>query len=86
MTVALNYVEINWNSERVLNIKSFISKYNWKGINYPKKRDDWKTLEKNNPTIALPILYIKEKEILPAYISKHNSTRGKQKNSINDSK
>ena len=33
---------------------------------------------KNNPTIALDILYIKEKEILPAYISKHNSTREKQ--------
>ena len=34
--------------------------------------------EKNDPTIALNILYIKEKEILPAYISKHNSTREKQ--------
>ena len=29
---------------------------------------------KNNSTVALTILYIKEKEILPAYISKHNST------------
>ena len=34
--------------------------------------------EKNNPTIALNILYVKEKEILPAYVSKHNSTREKQ--------
>ena len=34
--------------------------------------------EKNDPTIALNIFYIKEKEILPAYISKHNSTRKKQ--------
>ena len=33
------------------------------------KVDDWKTLEKNNPTIALDILYSKEKEICPAYIS-----------------
>ena len=31
-----------------------------------------KKFEKNNPTIALNILYTKEKEILPAYISKHN--------------
>ena len=39
-----------------------------------------KRLRKNNPTIALNILYIKEKEILPAYTSKHNSTRAKQIN------
>ena len=55
-------------------IKPFINKYNWNGIKYPSKIDDWKTFEKNNPTIALKILYIKEKEIYPAYISKHNST------------
>ena len=34
--------------------------------------------EKNNPTIALNILYTKEKEIYPAYILNHNSVRGKQ--------
>ena len=43
------------------NIKLFINKY--KGINYPLKIDDWKAFEKNNPTINLDILYIKEKEI-----------------------
>ena len=49
------------NPERVSNIKWFINKYNWKGVNYPLKIDDWKTFEKNNLTIALDILYIKEK-------------------------
>ena len=39
-----------------------------------------KRLRKNNPTIALNILYTKEKEILPAYTSKHNSIRAKQIN------
>ena len=34
-----------------------------------------KQLSKNNPTIVLNFLYIKEKEIYPTYISKHNSTR-----------
>ena len=29
VTVALNYEEINWNPERVSNIKPFINKYNW---------------------------------------------------------
>ena len=47
--------------ERISNIKPLINKYKWKGINYPSKIDDWKTFEKNNPIIALNILYIKEK-------------------------
>ena len=42
------------------------------------KIDDWKTFQKNNPTITLNILYIKEKEICPAYISKINSNCKKQ--------
>ena len=56
---------------------------NLKGINYPSKIDDWKTFEKNNPITALNILYIKEKEIHPAYISKHNPW--KTNNSLNNS-
>ena len=74
----MNCEEIKWNPERVLNIKPFINKYNWKQINYPSKIDDWKTFKKNNLTIAVNILYIKEKNIYPAYISKHNSTHEKQ--------
>ena len=60
--VVLNYEEIKWNPEIVLNIKPFINKYNWKGINYPSKIGDWKKFEKNNPTIALNILHVKEKK------------------------
>ena len=40
-TVALNYEEIKSNPEKVSKIKPFINKYNWKGINYPSKIDDW---------------------------------------------
>ena len=62
MTAALNYEEINWNLKRISNIKPFMNKYKWKGINYPSKKkiDDCKALENNNPTVALNILYIKE--------------------------
>ena len=49
-------------------MEPFTNKFNWKFINYPAKIDDCKTFEKNNLTIALKILYIAEKEILPAYI------------------
>ena len=69
-TVKLNYEETERNPERFSNIKPFINKYNWEGINYPSKIDDWKKFEKNNPTIALNILYIKEKEILPGFQTK----------------
>ena len=41
VTVALNYGEIKSHVEKVSNIKPFINKYNWKGINYPSKMDDW---------------------------------------------
>ena len=61
VTVALNYREIKWNPGGVSNPKPFINKYNWKGINYPSKIDDWKMFEKNNPTSPLNILYIKLK-------------------------
>ena len=55
VTVALNYREIESHPERVSNIKLFIIRYNWKGINYLSKIDDWKTFERNNPTITLNI-------------------------------
>ena len=77
-TFTLNCEEIKCNLENVSNIKTFINKYNWSGINYPSKVVDWKSFGKNNLTIVLNILYIKEKEILPGYISKHNSTFEKQ--------
>ena len=38
--VALIYEEIKCSPERVSNIKPFINKYNWEGINYPSKIDD----------------------------------------------
>ena len=61
-TVGLNYKENKWNPERNSNIKPFINKYNWKGINYSSKIDDWKRFEKNNLITALNIFYIKEKK------------------------
>ena len=43
----------------------------WININ-GSKTDDWKTFEENNATIALNILYIKEKETCQAYIFRLN--------------
>ena len=62
ITFALNHEEIQSHPEIVSNIEPFVKNYNWKGINYPSKIDDWKTFEENNPTIALNVLYIKVKK------------------------
>ena len=78
VTVALNYEYIKWNPKPISNITPFITKCNWEGINYTSKIDDWKTSEKNNTTSVLNILYIKGKEICPAYLSKINSNCEKQ--------
>ena len=59
VTVALNYGKIESLPERVLNIKPFINKYNWKIINYLP--------------LILCILKKKMSCLYPGYISKINS-------------
>ena len=46
VTVALNYQNIENHPERISNIKHFIDKYNWKGIDFPAGIKDWKKLIK----------------------------------------
>ena len=58
-TVALDYEEIESHPELISSTKTFINKFNLQGINYPLKIDDWKTFDKNNPTITLNIPYTK---------------------------
>ena len=77
-TIAWNFEKSESHPEWFSNTIPFINKYNWQEINYPSKIDDWKRSEKNNYTIALNTLYSKEKEICPAHISNHNSTRERQ--------
>ena len=74
ITVALNHQNIENHPERISNIKPFIDKYNWKGIDFPAGIKDWKRFEQNNKTIALNILYIpsNKKTIHPEYESKYN--------------
>ena len=50
VTIAL--YKIGKNTEGTSKSKPFIDKHNWEGINYPSGKEDWKTFEKNNPTIA----------------------------------
>ena len=50
--------------------KAFINKYNWKGIDFPSEKDNWKKFEKNNVTIALNVLYTKKEKNISCLCSK----------------
>ena len=71
--VALNHGEVKRDLQIISKIDPFVDKYSWKRIKYPSKIDDLELFGKNNPIIALDVLYIKEIEICPTYISKINS-------------
>ena len=59
-TVALNHKEMGKNSGRILKIEPVTDERNWKDINSSSGKKHWKTFQKNNPTIALDMLYTKK--------------------------
>ena len=77
LNVALNHEQIKNNPERISKIKPFFDQYNWKEIDFPSHRKDWKKFESNNKSIAHNILYVPHntKEIRHAYKSKYNFNR-----------
>ena len=58
----------------------FIDQYNWKEINFPSHRKDWKRFELNNKLIALNVLYVpcNTKKIRHGNKSKCNLNRENQ--------
>ena len=81
----VDYEKAGKNRERIMKLYPFITKYDWYGINLSSKKDYLVKFEKNNLTVAFNLLYEKEKEIYPAYISKYNSTCEKKNQTANDS-
>ena len=61
------------NSGTIAKIKIFTDAYNYKDINYPSGKDEQMNFEKNNPKIALIVLYTEKEKICPGCLSKHNS-------------
>ena len=58
ITAALNHNEINNHPEKISKLKPFIIitiyyNYNWKDIDFPSHKKDYKKFERNNKTIAL---------------------------------
>ena len=46
--VALNCKKIQSHPNRATNMKLFVDKYKWEGINYQSKIDHWKSFEKKS--------------------------------------
>ena len=55
VTVALNYEQIKKDPQRISKIKLFIEQYDWKEIDFPSHKRDWKKFKLNNKLIALNI-------------------------------
>ena len=68
----MNHEEIGKHSERIMEIKTLMIRYNLEGINFTSEKDDWKKIETNDLIIALNVFYAKKEKIYSAYISKHN--------------
>ena len=58
ITVALNHGQIKKDPQKITKIEPFIGKYNWKEIDFPSNKEDWKKFESNNKSIALNIFYV----------------------------
>ena len=80
LTVALIYQNIKKDLQRTSKIKPFINQYNWKEVDIPSERKDWKKFELNNKSIALNILFViyNTEKIRLAYKSKYNFKRENQ--------
>ena len=57
-----------------------VNQCNWKEIDFPSHKKDWKKFERNNKAIVLNILYLpyNSEKIRPEYVSKHNLKRKNQ--------
>ena len=77
---ALIYENIEIHPERISKTKPYISKYNWKGIEFPGGSKEWKKLEQNNKAIDFNVLFVlhSTKIIRVACRSEYNHKREKQ--------
>ena len=74
MTIELHCLSIKKDTLRISKIMPLINQYNCNKMNFPSHTIDWKMSYTNNRSIALNVLYVSynSKEIICAYVSKHN--------------
>ena len=61
-------------------LKPYINKYNWEGIDFPEGAKEWIKFERNNKTIALNVLYVQcnAKTVSVVCKSEYNNKHKKQ--------
>ena len=83
---ALHHEEIKHNPERISLLKSYENQYDWKGLEFPVSIKKIDKFEKNNPSVAVNVLFSNKKSqiIYTARRLEHNVKCKKQVN-IDDS-
>ena len=79
---ALHHEEIKKDHQRISKLRSYENQYNWKGLEFPVSIKKIDKFEKNNPGIAVNVLFSKKKSqnIYTVRRSKHNVECKKQVN------
>ena len=80
LTAALNPEQIKKDHQRITKVKPFIDQYNWKEVDSPSNKKNWKKFKLNNKSIVLNILYAPHntEKIGHAYKSKYDEKRENQ--------
>ena len=75
---ALHHEEIGKDPQRINKLKPFVLRYNWDGIKFPATTNQISKFEKQNPDIAVNVLFLHlGKDIRQYYISEFNGKRDK---------
>ena len=59
---ALHHEEISNNPERISKLQPFVERYNWEGLEFPMDYRKISKFEKNNPEIAVNVMFVKERK------------------------
>ena len=77
---ALHHKDVDVHPERVTKLQLFAERYIWEGLEFPMALNKIGKFEKNNPEIAVNVLFVRKKSIYIAWRSEFNSRRSKQVN------
>ena len=62
MIAALHHEDSKKDHQRISKLEPYLHLYNWKGLEFPMTVRQIDKFEKNNPDIAVNVLYLQQKE------------------------
>ena len=80
VVASLHHEAIEKDPQRVSKLRPFAERLNWEGLEFPVSLNKIGKFEKNNPEIAVNVLFVSKKSIFIARRSEFNSKRSKQVN------